>query len=148
MAHEINQPLNVISITVQGWQLLHRRGLLTWERYYMTLHDVQVLLDNVSRITRLIDHVRSLGHPPQDIGNFYLQDVVKDALSLCRMQFLNHGITINLDIDDNVPSVKAVQTEFEQVLLNLLSNSRYALAEKKGGCRFRARCQHCCLQQG
>lgn len=130
MAHEINQPLNVISITVQGWQLLHRRGLLSMEKM---LHDVQVLLDNVSRITRLIDHVRSLGHPSQDIDNFYLQDVVKDALSLCRMQFLNHGITINVDIDDDVPPVKAVQAEFEQVLLNLLSNSRYALAEKKGG---------------
>jgi len=129
MAHEINQPLNVISITLQGWQLLHRRGVLTTDKM---LGDVQILLDNVTRITRLIDHVRTLGHPSQDIGSFYLQDVLKDALSLCRMQFLNHGITINLEIDDNVPPVKAVQAEFEQVLLNLLSNSRYALAEKKG----------------
>ncbi|TFG35252.1 MAG: response regulator [Desulfobacterales bacterium] len=129
MAHEINQPLNVISITVQGWQLLNRRGVLTTEKM---LNDVQILLDNVSRISRLIDHVRTLGHPSQDIGSFYLQDVLEDALSLCRMQFLNHGISINLHVDDNVPPVEAVQSEFEQVLLNLLSNSRYALAEKKG----------------
>jgi C4-dicarboxylate-specific signal transduction histidine kinase len=129
MAHEINQPLNVISITVQGWQLLNRRGVLTTEKM---LNDVQILLDNVSRISRLIDHVRTLGHPSQDLGSFYLQDVLEDALSLCRMQFLNHGISINLHVDDNVPPVEAVQSEFEQVLLNLLSNSRYALAEKKG----------------
>jgi C4-dicarboxylate-specific signal transduction histidine kinase len=129
MAHEINQPLNVISITVQGWQLLNRRGVLTTEKM---LNDVQILLDNVSRISRLIDHVRTLGHPSQDIGSFYLQDVLEDALSLCRMQFLNHGISINLHVDDNVPPVEAVQSEFEQVLLNLVSNSRYALAEKKG----------------
>lgn len=129
MAHEINQPLNVISITVQGWSLLNRRGVLTKQKM---LNDVQILLDNISRISRLIDHVRTLGHPCQDICNFHLQDVLQDALSLCRMQFVNHGITINLDIDENVPQVKAVQAEFEQVLLNLLSNSRYALAEKKG----------------
>ncbi|MCJ7602119.1 MAG: response regulator, partial [Desulfobulbaceae bacterium] len=129
MAHEINQPLNVISITVQGWQLLNRRGILTTKKM---LNDVQILLDNVSRISRLIDHVRTLGHPSQDICSFYLQDVLKDALSLCRMQFLNHGITINIDVNDNVTPVEAVQSEFEQVLLNLLSNSRYALAEKKG----------------
>jgi len=128
MAHEINQPLNVISITVQGWQLLNRRGVLTTKKM---LNDVQILLDNVSRISRLIDHVRTLGHPSQDICSFYLQDVLKDALSLCRMQFLNHGITINIDVNDNVTPVEAVQSEFEQVLLNLLSNSRYALAEKK-----------------
>ncbi|MBI5558813.1 MAG: response regulator [Deltaproteobacteria bacterium] len=128
MAHEINQPLNVISITVQGWQLLNRRGLLTTEKM---LGDVQILLDNVSRISRLIDHVRTLGHPSQEICRFYLQDVLQDTLSLCRMQFLNHGITIDVDIDDNAPPVKAVQSEFEQVLLNLLSNSRYALVERK-----------------
>ncbi|MEW6291209.1 MAG: response regulator [Thermodesulfobacteriota bacterium] len=129
MAHEINQPLNVISITVQGWSLLNRRGVLTKQKM---LNDVQILLDNISRISRLIDHVRTLGHPCQDICNFHLQDVLQDALSLCRMQFVNHGITINLDIDENVPQVKAIQAEFEQVLLNLLSNSRYALAEKRG----------------
>lgn len=129
MAHEINQPLNVISITVQGWSLLNRRGILTKQKM---LNDVQILLDNVSRISRLIDHVRTLGHPCQDICSFHLQDVLQDALSLCRMQFVNHGIAINLDIDENVPQVKAVQAEFEQVLLNLLSNSRYALAEKRG----------------
>jgi C4-dicarboxylate-specific signal transduction histidine kinase len=128
MAHEINQPLNVISITVQGWQLLNRRGTLTTEKM---LHDVQVLLDNVNRISRLIDHVRTLGHPSQEICGFHLQDVLKDALSLCRMQFLHHGITIHLDVDDNVPPVRAVQAEVEQVLLNLLSNSRYALEERK-----------------
>jgi len=128
MAHEINQPLNVISITVQSWQLLHRRGALTTEKM---LHDVQNLLDNVNRISRLIDHVRTLGHPSQEICGFYLQDVLKDALSLCRMQFLHHGITINLDVDESLPPVRAVQAEFEQVLLNILSNSRYALGERK-----------------
>jgi len=128
MAHEINQPLNVISITVQGWQLLERRNMLTKEKM---LGDVQVLLDNVNRITRLIDHVRTLGHPSQDICSFYFDEVLADALSLCRMQFHNQGITVKVETDETVPPVRAIQSEFEQVLLNLLSNSRYALVEKK-----------------
>ncbi len=127
MAHEINQPLNVISITVQGWQLLERRQMLTKEKM---LGDVQVLLDNVNRITRLIDHVRTLGHPCQDLCSFAFADVLADALSLCRMQFHNHGITVRVETEGEVPPVQAIQAEFEQVLLNLLSNSRYALAEK------------------
>ncbi|MFH1216272.1 MAG: response regulator [Pseudomonadota bacterium] len=128
MAHEINQPLNVISITVQGWQLLERRNMLTKEKM---LRDVQVLLENVNRITRLIDHVRTLGHPSQDICSFCLSDVLADALSLCRMQFHSQGVTIKVETDETVPSARAIQSEFEQVLLNLLSNSRYALMEKR-----------------
>ncbi|MCB2183964.1 MAG: response regulator [Desulfobulbaceae bacterium] len=127
MAHEINQPLNVLSITLQGWQLLERRDALTKEKM---LGDVQILLDNVGRITKLIDHVRTLGHASQDVCSFSLAKVLQNALSLCRMQFLNHGIEINLEIDENVPEVDAIESEVEQVILNILSNARYALAEK------------------
>lgn len=128
MAHEINQPLNVISITVQGWQLMQRRGLLTTDK---VLGDIGLLVDNVNRISRLIDHVRTLGHISQDICHIHLDDVLEDALSLCRMQFLNVGIPIELDVVTDLPPVKAVESELTQVILNLLSNSKYVLTERK-----------------
>lgn len=128
MAHEINQPLNILSITLQGWRLLDRKGVLTTEKM---LSDVQIMLDNVVRITRLVDHVRTLGRTSQDKCSVNLGEIVPNALSLCRMQLLNQKISVNLDLDSKVSSVNAVESEVEQVLLNLLSNSRYVLAEKK-----------------
>lgn len=128
MAHEINQPLNVISVTAQSWQLLHRRGGLTMKK---VLDDCAIVVENVKRITRLIDHVRTLGQTSQEISDVDFGNVVKDSLSMSRMQLLEDGISVDLDIDKSIAPIQTVKSEIGQVVLNLLSNARFVLAEKK-----------------
>lgn len=129
MAHEISQPLNVISIAIQGWQLLDERNLLDNERVLKTIPD---LLNNVERISFLIDHVRTLGHCSRENSEINICDVLKNTLSLCRKQLDNAGIFVESQISEDTPPVFAVESEIEQVALNLLSNSRCALESQKG----------------
>ena len=124
MAHEISQPLNVISIALQGWQLLDERDLLDNQRVLKTIPD---LLSNVERISFLIDHVRTLGHCTRENQEINICDVLKNTLSLSQKQLSNSGISVTSNISANPPSVFAVESEIEQVALNLLSNARYAL---------------------
>ena len=128
MAHEISQPLNVISIAIQGWQLLDERDLLDNKRVLKT---IPILLDNVERISFLIDHVRTLGHCTRENREINICDVLRNALSLCRKQLENAGILVESQISEDLPSVYAVESEIEQVALNLLSNARYALESQK-----------------
>ncbi len=128
MAHEINQPLNIISITAQSWQLLQRRGRLTMEKI---LEDAKIVSENVKRITRLIDHVRTLGQTSQEISEVDLKNVLEDCLSISRMQLLEPGISVTQDVSGSISPILAVESEIEQVILNLLSNARFALSEKK-----------------
>jgi signal transduction histidine kinase len=129
MAHEISQPLNVISIAIQGWQLLDERDLLDNERVLKT---IPVLLNNVERISFLIDHVRTLGHCSRENREINICDVLKNTLSLCRKQLDNAGVFVESQISEDIPPVFAVESEIEQVALNLLSNSRCALESQKG----------------
>lgn len=128
MAHEINQPLNVISITVQSWQLLEKRGGLTMEKM---IADSAIVVENVKRITRLIDHVQTLGQTSQEVCDVDFVNVVQDCLSMTRMQLLEGGVAVDLDIEKPISPVQAVRSEIEQVVLNLLSNARFVLAEKR-----------------
>jgi len=128
MAHEISQPLNVISIAIQGWQLLDERNLLDNDRVLKT---IPVLLNNVERISFLIDHVRTLGHCSRENREINICDVLKNTLSLCQKQLDNAGIFVESQITEDIPPVFAVESEIEQVALNLLSNSRSALESQK-----------------
>lgn len=126
MAHEINQPLNAISLVVQGWRMLQGRDLLTSEKMF---GDIDVVQGSVERIAKLIDHVRTLGYSDGDIVDVDLHEVLNNALSLCRLQFDNKDIELKMDIPDNVPLVRAVSTEVEQVVLNVLNNARQAVED-------------------
>ena len=128
MAHEISQPLNVISIAIQGWQLLDERDLLDNKRVLKT---IPILLDNVERIAFLIDHVRTLGHCTRENREINICDVLRNALSLCKKQLENVGILVESQISKDLPSVFAVESEIEQVALNLLSNARCALESQQ-----------------
>ncbi|RLC62144.1 MAG: hypothetical protein DRI48_09890 [Chloroflexi bacterium] len=65
MAHEINQPLTIISTAAEGILRNMRK-----DRFDMSLlpQDMQDVLDNVKRIDRLITHVRAFCPPARGVG--------------------------------------------------------------------------------
>ena len=145
MAHEISQPLNIISIAMQGWQLMADRDILDQTKILKTIPS---LLNNVERISFLIDHVRTLGHCTRENREINICDVLQNALSLCKKQFDNSGISINARIEDDLPPVFAVESEIEQVALNLLSNARCVLEMQKGSSGFDPKIVISCYSQG
>ena len=126
MAHEINQPLNAINLVVQGWQVLQHRELLTREKMF---EDIDLVQRSVERISKLIDHVRTLGHTDGEIVDVDLHEVLDNALSLCLSQFINDEIELKLHPLDNIPRVQGITTEIEQVILNILNNARQAVED-------------------
>ncbi|MEW6218491.1 MAG: PhnD/SsuA/transferrin family substrate-binding protein [Thermodesulfobacteriota bacterium] len=129
MAHEINQPLSVISVTLQAWAARLRRGSL--DSAAMLEKDIPRVLGNVERISRLIEHVRSFGRTDASRQPVDVKAVAQDALSLCRHQFRARGIELVEAYASELPAVSAVAGELEQVVLNLLANARQAVEDKQ-----------------
>ncbi len=143
MAHEINQPLNIMSIVVQGWEILADRGRLKMDK---VLADVGKLRSNIERISGLIDHVRCLGHQNRDLTEIYPSEVICQALDLCHVQLKKHNIDLLLEVDPDLPPIMGVANELEQVIINLMVNARYAIEERaehediRGRIEVRAAC--------
>ncbi|HFQ80696.1 MAG TPA: response regulator [Desulfobacterales bacterium] len=127
MAHEINQPLNIMSIVVQGWEILADRGRLKMDK---VLADVDKLRGNIERISGLIDHIRCLGRQHRDLTEIYPSEVLCQGLNLCHVQLKKHNIDFLIEVDPDLPPIMGVANELEQVIINLIVNARYAIEER------------------
>lgn len=138
MAHELNQPLTVISALAEGLGLRLESGQeVTTER---SLAWAQDILGQVERMRHVIEHLRlfSRDRSPELEEAVDLTAVVDAALSMCATQLRAHGVELSVDIDEGIPPVCGDAYALEEVLLNLLSNARDAL-EGREGARVRLR---------
>ncbi len=126
IAHEINQPLSVINLTVQSWKLFDKKKILTLEK---VSGEIDTVLNNVQRITSIIDQIRSIGRHQQKISTINIADTIHNIMSFCQVQLKSHGVELRQDIHNDT-FVDIAASEFEQVLLNLVINARYAVEER------------------
>jgi len=138
IAHEINQPLNTISMALDNI-LSEFMTEGTIEKDYISKKSEKIF-ENVTRIRNIIDHIRvfSRGHDDYVVTGFSINTSILNAISLISEQFKHNAIQLKLELGDNLPVINGNTFKFEQVILNLLSNARDALLEKeqKLGCAF------------
>jgi len=126
LAHELNQPLAMILTNAEAAQ-----ALLAGEP--ADLSEVRdILADIVSadrRAADVIRHLRGLlerGEPQRE--ELLLDDAIHRVLRLIGNEVDDQGVTVNLSLVPDLPSVKADRILIEQVLLNLLNNACEAVA--------------------
>ncbi|MEI6433689.1 MAG: PAS domain S-box protein [Bacteroidota bacterium] len=131
IAHEINQPLNTISMVMDNilFEASKREHI---EKEYLK-KKTDKIFDNITRIRNIIDHVRAFSRSQDDyiLTGFDINNSVKDAVTMVSEQFKHLAINMNLQLQENLPMIPGNTFKFEQVILNLLSNAKDALLEKK-----------------
>lgn len=129
LAHEINQPLGGISMGLENI-LINANEDGVDEEYIRK--KVNVLFEDIDRIRKIIEHVRLFSRDQDNsaIEAFSVNEVVSNALSLVSKQFTGRHIELATNMPDVRVETFGNQYRLEQVLLNLLSNARYAVDEK------------------
>lgn len=131
VAHELNQPLNGIRTFAEGTLLGIRKGwVLPKDELQETLADI---IAQVDRATEIIDHMRIFARDQvQDYPKrFKLEEVVRGALKLIGTQLRSQGVEVQHEIEDGLPVCTGWPNQLEQVVLNLVSNSRDALDARR-----------------
>ncbi|HOX79096.1 MAG TPA: PAS domain S-box protein [Bacteroidales bacterium] len=131
MAHEINQPLNTLSILFDNLMLEAKtNGSVSIE--YLQKKSEKIF-DNIVRMRNLIDHVRDFSRSQDGyiLNLFHINNSIRNALTMVSEQFRIRGIELILQLDDTLPQIKGNIYKFEQVMLNLISNARDAVMDKK-----------------
>lgn len=129
MAHELNQPLNVIALAVSNLRIISERGK-------MSLAAVSPKLDRIETAVRraavIIDHMRAYGRVAGDesvvldIGDVIhgLCMLLRDQLALVEIQLVNR-------VDRHGIYVKGNAIQFEQVIINVINNARDAIRDSE-----------------
>ncbi|MCL7743700.1 ATP-binding protein [Guyparkeria hydrothermalis] len=125
VAHEINQPLNVIRLATQN---LRRRisGESVDLEYYVGK------LDRIAAQTRraadIIDHMRIFGRKPADDPEYFSPPQgVGRVVGLLQSQLDADGIRVQRDCEAERAMCWGHESLFEQVMMNLLVNARDAI---------------------
>lgn len=129
IAHEVNQPLSVISLGLSN--IRHELTTKGYDKDKL-LTKIAKLEKNVQRIDKIIEHVRIFSHEQnmEQHQIFNVHTSIEAALSLIGTQYNSHNIAIHKDFACTNPMLKGNPYQFEQVILNLLSNARYAIEQK------------------
>ena len=131
IAHEINQPLNIISLAMDKILFETARTEIVNVEFLKIKSDK--IFENITRIRDIIDHVRAYSRSQEDFVPiaFDINSSIVNASSMIVEQFKHHGINLNLQLEPGIPQIVGNTYKFEQVILNLLANAKDAVTEKK-----------------
>jgi PAS domain S-box-containing protein len=129
IAHEINQPLGIISLAFENLKVKITSGKLTPD--YLN-SKFESIYKNISRIREIIDHIRTFSREQDSfiLDKVDVNKIVRRTLNLIGAQYRNHNIKIRLEVKEDLGFTVGSNFKLEQVILNLLSNAKYALEEK------------------
>jgi two-component system, sensor histidine kinase and response regulator len=126
IAHQWRQPLNALAIYIQDISEAYRYNELN-EGYIDDM--VSKSMKQIKFMSKTIDDFRSFFTPDKMRENFALLDNVNRTISLLEAQLKAHNIKISAE-GVNV-KLYAYPSEFQQVMLNLINNSKDAILERQ-----------------
>ena len=125
LAHEINQPMTAARALARSAQHILDAPEPDLPR---AAGNLKTLIAHVDHAGSVVGHMRDLlrrGRP--HISTIDLRIMLEDALSLVRPRASSHGITIELDADDNLSPIYGDRVQLQQVVLNFVHNAVEAI---------------------
>ena len=129
MAHEINQPLGIISLALEN--IFYKIIKQQYDQKYLQ-NKFSTISENIDKIQQIIEHVRlfSRGQMNASFEKVEVDNTIRNALKLIIEQYKKNEIELVTEL--NCPGSYTVgnRHKLEQVIHNLLSNSRFSVEEK------------------
>jgi C4-dicarboxylate-specific signal transduction histidine kinase len=127
VAHELNNPLNNIGLYVGNVIDLIELGRMDKARI---LTELNKTMFQIRKATEIISHLRTFGRAaPVSREPVIINQVVERALALLQEQLRLREIKVEINLSADNPIVMGNPIQIEQVVLNLLTNARDAVAK-------------------
>ncbi|MEW5848637.1 MAG: PAS domain S-box protein [Myxococcota bacterium] len=134
VAHELNNPLGAVI----GYAQLLAMGEITPQAQ----EDCTKLVGAAERCRRIVHNLLTFARKHKPERRLWdLNQVVKDAVALLEYEFSVTNISIELELDPELPLLSLDGHQIQQVLVNLLKNSEQAIHELRPAGRIRIRTQ-------
>ncbi|WP_161629930.1 sigma 54-interacting transcriptional regulator [Desulfogranum mediterraneum] len=127
IGHEIHQPLSVINLNTENCLTCLAADMPPPSDTLLS-DSLTEITKQVEKITRLIDNMRRFSRfPAGSLAKIALSEPLANVLLFFEEQFRTHGIELEVSCAERLPLVLADAQKFEQVLVNFLTNARYAV---------------------
>ena len=130
MAHELNQPLNVIQVCADYFlKMTQKKATIPDEDLISISQDIS---RNIRRATEIIRHMRDFARQSEVVrSRVCINDPIRDVFKVLGHQIKAHQIELTLSLNPDIGFILADHNRLEQVFVNLVSNAIDALDEKE-----------------
>ncbi|MEW5909715.1 MAG: PAS domain S-box protein, partial [Thermodesulfobacteriota bacterium] len=130
MAHEINQPLNVIQVCSDTLLKMIQKGVALNEGDLKGI--VADISKNVQRAAGIIKHMRDFSRRSEGVrSKVNINGPIQDVFKVLGHQLKMHRVELVLDLDPSLPDIYAEYNRLEQVFINMVTNAVDAMDEKE-----------------
>jgi len=124
IAHEINQPLAAIVASGSAC-----RRWLEGENLAKAKHSLERVVADADRACDVIKRVRALtSNAMPERVELNINAVVKEVLAITRGELQARQVSLQLQLNDDIPPVQGDKVQLQQVVLNLVMNAIDAMA--------------------
>lgn len=126
IAHEFNNPIYGIRNVLEG---IRKRQALDEKNMAM----VELAIKECDRIAKLTRDLQSFNRPTSGImAKVNIHEAIEDMLLLVKKEFKQKKITVERQFAPDLPTIRGVQDQIKQVILNILNNAGGAIPEEGG----------------
>ncbi len=126
VAHEINNPINGV---INYGQLI-----LDCEPHDEIKQYAQEIIKESDRISAIVSNLLQFSRQETRMASpCRINDVINDTIMLTKTLIKDDQIDLDIDIAENLPDVRCISQQIQQVIMNLLTNARDELNEKYKG---------------
>ncbi len=125
IAHQWRQPLSTITAASTGMRVQKELGILNDQYFFDGIDNIN---QSAQHLSHTIDDFRNFFHSSKEEIEFNINTTFNKTITLLNAQFKNKNIQIIQDIAEI--TLKNLENEFIQVLMNLLNNARDELIKK------------------
>lgn len=124
VAHEIRNPLAAVNLNLQIFKRIIPENAPEFDY-------VNTALQGVERISRIVEVTLNFSRPTiPDVKEVNLNSLIPTTLELVASVLKRKEITVELQLQDDLPLVAADEKQLQQVFVNLITNSADAIKTK------------------
>ncbi|HMM12767.1 MAG TPA: response regulator [Bacteroidales bacterium] len=130
IAHEINQPIGGLSMSLDNILDELHGGSLSDD--YLE-QKINTMFADIERVRQIINHVRIFARDQDPVLRkpFALNEVISNTMKLIERSYANNNIQLTATPANPDVMLYGNPMRLEQVLLNLFSNAKYAVEQKR-----------------
>jgi len=139
VVHEINNPLT--SISVYSEYLLKKYEKSGMEESDLTR--LRRMMSASERILKFTKELMSFARPAQEEPtSLDLREVLKHSIGFCEHVISKNSVKVVKDFPENLPPVYGIESQLQQVFVNLITNACHAMKDTGGNLTLRVMDMH------